>query len=270
VPPSATAFSAAPKELPNGHVSSDAARLDEVKAQHDLELSALRSDMRDLEGKAFGDQGRAHALQKQVEDLQADVARLEGLVTVERERALKAMKEAFAVGAATSTAPLPSPLRTPPAPALPMLTPSRLGPSPSPSPSSSFASRSHRRSRTEAAIPSGSVTTPIEFPFPSPTPSPRPPPTTSTGPPRRASHARRVSLNLLKTRMEDELGLPDISIVSATPETPAYRDRADEAEEGRFSGDYGRSPPHSARPRAQLGDDLIWCVALSAFWVSEA
>lgn len=211
---------------------------------------------------------------KQIEDMQKQIDDLNALVLIERDKAMKAMTEVFGMGST------PSPSRPiqqqAPASHFALSAPAAQTESISPTtipddPISQLQSTSrrppafaHRRSASHLPTlnenlqasqrrdfdysPKGSL-----VPLPSP-PIRLPSPSTerrsflrSSGPlPPATRHARRQSLTMLKSRMEEELGMPDIlaqqSVAPQIPGAPALQQH------------------DHRRPAAKLGQDLIWCV----------
>lgn len=201
-------------QAPSSHGAPlDREYVDSIQQQHELDLSTARTQIRTLENRVFEEESHCHELLKRVGEYQDQVRGLEESLRTERDRSKN-------LGDSVSPSSAANPAGTPL-----MLSSNHLSPTPSPSSGRSpRPSPSHRRSAshlptlTESLEPSQRSYFPVEARA---SPSPRPPipddvPSLrqARAVPPSARHARKVSLSMLKTRMEDELGVPDLNLPS--------------------------------------------------------
>ena len=202
---------ASTKSNAKGRSSSpyDQEYLDSIQTQHALDLSTARTQIRSLEQRVFDEQDSIHQFMKANGDLKSQISSLVDLLDTEREktqrkeRELEVLREAERYRLATDLE-QDGRIIPPPPRSLPrskggpnaVVSPTRgsafVPPIPAPlSPRESFLSPPLQRTPASPSIASISQ------------------PRFSTEPSNATKaqrHARRESLSLLKTRMEDELG----------------------------------------------------------------
>jgi chromosome segregation ATPase len=212
-----------------------------------------------LEADLSSSRERCGQLEGTVSSLEDKIRELNALIGIEREKTMKAMNEVFYLSNSISPSDFGRGASRTPSP----------GASPTPSPRNVHArppALGHRRSAshlpTLAENIDGTLRANTASPI-SPAISPKGRTFRVAGTPRaapdkaaipaHARHARRQSLSHLKTRMEDELGLPNIQLVSATPTM----------EQTNFSPSVptpvSASSHSPTRRSTKLGGDHIWC-----------
>lgn len=95
------ALNSRPYPLPPASPNLDHDHLDALAQKHELELSRAREKARKYELVSHEAQRKAHQLSKDVIDLQEQIAKLNTLVLLERDKAAKAMAEVFEMTMAT-------------------------------------------------------------------------------------------------------------------------------------------------------------------------
>lgn len=240
--------------------------------------SATTADAEQMKNKLEESEKEVAKSQIQLGEMQKQIDSLNALILIERDKAMKAMAEVFGMG----SAPIPAPsvyrnatamsvsqstsILAPPVSTSPIPVVTKPAVQPAPRRPSSFV---HRRSSSHLPTLNENMQLnqrdDVDFlspkttllPLPSPhspikTPSPKAERTAflqqQRGPlPSATRHARRQSLTMLKSRMEEELGLPDI--LQPGPDhfpgmgLPSQLDSLSQR-----------------RPSAKLGHDMIWYV----------
>lgn len=225
VPPSTSSFTNVEGASTSPY---DQEYVDSIATQHGLELSEARTAIRALEERIFGAQEATFGLEKTNGDLKAQIGSMVDLLEGEREKTNKIEREVEALraekrsdrssGAAAKVIPPPpkaSASKT-------VVSPPPKVPSPSRPPASTASFLPPTPVPITDSVPSLIVTAPVversaAFPPALPPRHESPPlvgvpssPQPLSSVPRNMApsqrHARRASLNLLKTRMEDELG----------------------------------------------------------------
>jgi predicted nucleic acid-binding Zn-ribbon protein len=92
-----------PLPPPSPHLDID--YIDGLKQKHELEVSKARERIRQLEHSSHDASDKAHGLSKQVVDMQEQIAKLNTLLLIERDKAHKAMVEMFEMTGAFGSKP---------------------------------------------------------------------------------------------------------------------------------------------------------------------